>query len=152
MPTDPDFDRIRRHAESIFACGPYSVHGPDHWRRVEEFGLELARKTGADETVVRLFATLHDSCRLNDGGDFQHGPRAADMLASLVGDLVTLEADRLALLDYAIRHHTEGKVSADPTNGTCWDADRLDLGRVGMRPRKRYTSTDAGRKRAEKPR
>jgi uncharacterized protein len=128
--SDKVFDRARLHAESIFACGPYSVHGPDHWKRVEATGLELCRETGADETVVRLFAILHDSCRLDDGADPLHGPRAADMLDEIVGTLFTLEPDRLELLEYAIRHHTGGKISDDPTIGTCWDADRLDLGRV----------------------
>jgi uncharacterized protein len=45
-----------------------------------------------------------------------------------------------------IRRHAEGHTSDDPTIGVCWDADRLDLGRVGMRPRARYMSTAAGRK------
>jgi uncharacterized protein len=38
-------------------------------------------------------------------------------------------------------------VSEHPTIGTCWDADRLDLGRVGARPDPKYMSTEA-RKRA----
>ena len=32
--------------------------------------------------------------------------------------------------------------------GTCWDADRLDIGRVGIVPHERYMSTAAGRRRA----
>ena len=145
--TPDQWARIRRHAESIFACGPHSIHGPDHWRRVEDAGLELARDSGADETLVRLFAILHDSCRQNDGGDSHHGPRAADMLGSLVPDLFTLEPRRLALLEHAIRHHPGGRTSVDPTIGTCWDAERLDLGRAGIRPHERYMSTLAARKR-----
>jgi uncharacterized protein len=69
------------------------------------------------------------------------------MLPSLVPDLFTLEPHRLALLEHAIRHHTAGRTSVDPTIGTCWDADRLDLGRVGMQPHQRYMSTRAARKR-----
>ena len=148
--TDEQWIRIRHHAEAIFTLGPHSIHGPDHWRRVENFGLELARESGADKTVVRLFAILHDSCRRNDGGDFHHGPRAADMLSSLVPDLFTLGSDRLSLLEHAIRNHTKGRTSVDPTIGTCWDSDRLDLGRVGMRPHERYMSTKAGRRRVRK--
>jgi uncharacterized protein len=143
-----DLHHIRRYALSTFACGPYSIHGPDHWQRVEDVGLELARDTGADETVVSLFAILHDSCRQNDGRDPLHGPRAADMLGSIAADLLDLDRERLVLLEHAIRYHTAGQTSADPTIGTCWDADRLDLGRVGMRPRERFMSTWAGRRRA----
>jgi uncharacterized protein len=146
---DVDFARIRDFATSIFALGPYSVHGPDHWQRVETVGLELCQETGADETLVRLFAILHDSCRLDDGADLFHGPRAADMLEEVAGDLFFIDPDRLALLDYAIRHHTGGQISDDSTIGTCWDADRLDIGRVGIIPHERYMSTEPGRRRAE---
>ncbi len=144
--TDEDWEAVRRYAEAIFACGPHSIHGPSHWNRVEKNALELAAETGADETVVRLFAILHDACRLNDDKDPGHGPRAADMLGTLVGILLTLDPNRLALLEQAIRHHTDGKTSPDPTIGTCWDADRLDLGRVGKTPQARYMSTEAGKK------
>ena len=146
--TDEDFACVQRYAQSIFACGSLSVHGPAHWSRVENAGLELARETGADETVVRLFAILHDSCRLNDDKDLGHGPRAADMLGTLIGILLTIDPKRLVLLEQAIRHHTDGLTSDDPTIGTCWDADRLDLGRVGKQPKERYMSTEVGRKRA----
>jgi uncharacterized protein len=146
--TDEDWEAVQRYAQAIFACGMHSIHGPSHWTRVEKAGLDLARETGADETVVRLFAVLHDSCRLNDHKDDGHGPRAADMLGTLVGILLTIDADRLVLLEQAIRHHTDGATSEDPTIGTCWDADRLDLGRVGKNPEAGYMSTEAGKKRA----
>jgi uncharacterized protein len=117
---------------------------------VEDVGLELARDTGADEPVVRLFAILHDSCRQNDGRDPLQPPRAADMLNSIAADLLGLDPDRLALLEHAFRHHTAGQTSADPAIGTYWDADRLDLGRAGLRPRERFMSTWAGRRRARR--
>jgi len=145
-----DLDRIRKFAESIFACGEYSVHGLDHWQRVETVGLDLCQETGADETVVRLFAILHDSCRLDDGADPLHGPRAADMLGEISGELFTLAPGRLELLEYAIRHHTGGQISDDPTIGTCWDADRLDIGRVGIIPHERFMSTAAGKRRVSR--
>jgi len=37
-------------------------------------------------------------------------------------------------------HHSDGAVDADPTIQTCWDADRLDLGRVGIKPAAKYLS------------
>ena len=159
-PTSPDgrpyekpskdmFDKIRNFAAPIFACGEYSVHGADHWHRVETVGLELCEENGADKTIVRLFAILHDSCRLDDGADRLHGPRAADMLGGIAGELFTLEPDRLEILEYAIRHHTGGQISDDPTIGTCWDADRLDLGRVRITPHPRYMSTESGLRRVQ---
>ena len=148
-PSEDVFDSVRDYAESKFALGPHSVHGPDHWKRVEDAGLALAKETGADETVVRLFALFHDCCRLDDGADPLHGPRAAGMVVEIAGELCTLEPDRLALLEYAIRHHTGGRTSDNPTIGTCWDADRLDLGRVGTIPHPRYMSTESGHRRVQ---
>ena len=147
--TDEDWEAVRRYAQAIFACGEHSIHGPLHWARVEKNGLELAAETGADETVVRLFAILHDTCRLDDGDDPGHGPRAADTLATLIGVLFTLDPERLVLLEQAIRHHTDGLTSDNLTIGTCWDADRLDLWRVGKKPEGRYMSTEAGKRIAE---
>ncbi|MFM7531655.1 MAG: hypothetical protein ACKO5J_04035, partial [Rubrivivax sp.] len=42
-------------------------------------------------------------------------------------------------------HHSSGLTEADVTVQTCWDADRLDLGRVGIRPSPRYLCTPAAR-------
>jgi uncharacterized protein len=44
-----------------------------------------------------------------------------------------------------VRYHTSGLTSPDPTIGTCWDADRLDIGRVGITPCGHYMSTVAGK-------
>ena len=136
---------IRDYVMSVFKCGADSIHGPAHWQRVETFGLRLAESSGADLTVVRLFALLHDSCRLNDGDDLDHGPRAAEMLDRIVPSVFALDRNRLELLKQAIRHHTSGHTSPDPTIGTCWDADRLDIGRVGITPSDYYMSTAAGK-------
>jgi uncharacterized protein len=99
----------------------------------------------ADLTVVRLFAYLHDHCRLDDGGDPNHGKRAADNLGRIPVKLLKITPAQMKLLDYAIRHHVDGKVSDDPTIGACWDADRLDLGRVGIDPDEKYMSTQRGK-------
>ena len=45
----------------------------------------------------------------------------------------------------AIRDHSDGLSAGDITVLTCWDADRLDLGRVGIRPRAKELCTAAAR-------
>lgn len=122
------------------------IHGSAHWLRVADAALALARETpGADPDVARLFGLLHDHRRLNDGRDPQHGPRAA---ASILRIRETLLADlgdaQFALLQAAIRGHNGTPRSDDPTIGVCWDADRLDLPRVGITPDPRFFSTQAG--------
>jgi uncharacterized protein len=54
----------------------------------------------------------------------------------------------MELLCYACEHHSDGMVLGDPTVQTCWDADRLDLGRVGITPNSRYLCTEAARSQA----
>ena len=54
------------------------IHGLPHWARVRVNGLSIAAVNGARTDVVELFAFLHDSCRLSDGGDPGHGSRAVD--------------------------------------------------------------------------
>ena len=117
-----------------FKISRNGVHGPAHWARVRYHGLMIGAECGSDLTVVELFAFLHDSKRLNEYSDPEHGARAADYATSLNGSFFTLNANQLDLLCKAMRGHSGGQVHRDPTIQTCWDADRLDLGRVGIRP------------------
>ena len=140
-----DFDPLWELVTDQFHAPVYSVHGPDHWRRVERNGLLLATRTGADLEVVRLFALFHDSCRQNENHDHGHGARGAEYAKTLRGSAFDLPDDRFALLHYACVWHTDGEHHTDPTIATCWDADRLDLGRVGLIPDPALMSTDFGR-------
>ena len=112
-------------------------HGLEHWVRVERNGLWLARHDpGVDVLVVSLFAALHDCQRHDDGSDPHHGPRAAALAQQL--DLPINRRQQRVLVE-AIRTHTMGLTSSsDLTLQVCHDADRLDLGRVGKRPRAEY--------------
>jgi uncharacterized protein len=117
-----------------FALPLYGIHGEAHWARVCANGLWLAKKTGADPQVVEFFAYLHDAKRQNDGWDREHGSRAAAFLLELDETLLPLSPQNLGMLAYACTHHSDGLIEADVTVQTCWDADRLDLGRIGIRP------------------
>ena len=144
-----DFDGLWKRVAEQFHAPWYSVHGPDHWRRVERNGLLLATRTGADREVVRLFALFHDSRRENEGWDREHGARAAVFAGQLRGVAYQFADERFELLRYACEWHTDGEPHDDPTIGTCWDADRLDLGRVGIIPEAKYMSTAFGKEIAE---
>lgn len=121
------------------------IHGAPHWARVRENGLRLAGVNGARPEVVELFAFLHDSRRVQDGADPGHGRRAAALAVSLKGSLISLPDEDFDLLVYACTHHSSGSVEADLTVQTCWDADRLDLGRVGIMPNAAYLCTAAAK-------
>jgi uncharacterized protein len=122
------------------------IHGWPHWMRVRENGARLAAVTGADLDVVEAFALLHDIARRNDAWDPRHGARAAALVDELPNGLLRLDRSQLERLTFACAHHTEGLLDADVTIQTCWDADRLDLGRVGIEPDPALLCTEAARR------
>jgi uncharacterized protein len=128
-----------------FPLGYGSTHGPIHWRRVERNALLLASRNAASETVVRLFALFHDSRRENEGTDPEHGPRGAALATQMHGEYFKLDDASFDLLIHACTWHTEEPQNDDPTIGACYDADRLDLNRVGVTPSADYMSTELGR-------
>lgn len=115
-----------------FALDWRGIHGVSHWTRVRRNGLRLAAYNGARTDIVELFAFLHDSCRLTDGRDAEHGKRAAEFARALQGNFFQLDESGLDLLCQAIQGHTHGKDVKDITIQTCWDADRLDLTRLDI--------------------
>ena len=143
-----------------FQLDIHSVHGPAHWMRVRKNGLYLAEHTGANKKVVELFALFHDSCRFDDWADPDHGPRAADLAEYYFYEqkMLPCSEEELQLLTTACEGHTYGGESDEPTIGTCWDADRLDLPRVGItvdpnrlctQKAKQYEVIEDARERAE---
>jgi uncharacterized protein len=83
--------------------------------------------------------------RLNDNYDPLHGPRGAALARQLRGEAFDLEDAEMNLLAFACEEHTNGGIGPDPTVGVCWDADRLNLWRVGIIPDPRFLSTEAAR-------
>ena len=128
-----------------YALDPLGFHGVVHWARVMENGLKLAAMNGADPNIVTLFALFHDSRRENDGTDYGHGLRGAQLAKTLRGNVFELNDDDFELLYRACEWHTEGKHDLDITVRTCWDSDRLDLGRVGITPNPKYLCTPEAR-------
>lgn len=121
-------------------------HGIAHWARVLENGLRLDGETGANVEVVSLFAVLHDSWRANEGSDPDHGPRAAEFALTLRGRLLDLPDHEFRLLHWACFGQTHERTHPDITIQTCWDADRLDLGRIGIAPHPSRLCTEAARR------
>jgi len=120
-------------------------HGEAHWRCVAATGLELgATVDRMDPVVVLCFGLLHDTRRENETYDPDHGPRAEAFARELRAEgLLDLDERRFGSLGEALRLHSDGRVSADPTIGACWDADRLHLPRVSIEPDPTLFSTHA---------
>lgn len=131
-------DILKEH----FRLDWHGIHGISHWRRVRQIGMAIAEQNGADKLVVDAFAFLHDSCRKDDKRDNGHGARAARLAARLNDIHLKLDPLRLKYLQHACAHHESGMITENVTIGTCWDADRLDLGRVHIESDSTYLSTD----------
>lgn len=129
-----------------------SIHGIKHWEKVRENGETLSIQKGVDSLVVTLFAYLHDCKRRDDGQDAEHGQRAAKYVNKLseIGELNFLSVSQLEKLVYACENHHLADTSEDPTIGACYDADRLELVRVGINPKISLMNTPLGKYIAKK--
>ena len=138
-------ERLREFAIQHSKLGDYSIHGISHWDRVAR-NADALSTSDVDSLVVKAFAYIHDVERINESDDWQHGPRAAllvdEIRSSVLGFLNDLEIEQLkeACRLHTLRHKTE-----DATVNACFDADRLDLGRVGITPNPDKMATETGR-------
>ena len=150
LPTLPESDilGVRNFALNGWELG--ETHGLPHWQRVERNGILLSVENGKlrediNIKVVRFFAYLHDKCRLDNWTDIEHGVRAADMLSTIRDTILKDFTDEeVSLLERACRYHTTELRTGDPTIDVCFDADRLDLGRVGIVPNPKRMATEQG--------
>lgn len=144
----PWLEAAKKEFEKVYVLGVHrSFHGPWHWEKVEKNALALAKATpGADKTVAQLFALIHDTKRENEDHDPEHGHRSAAYAERLFKQgKLEITKDQLVVLMDACKFHNDGQVSDNPTIGVCWDADRLDLTRVGIIPDPALLSTKAGK-------
>lgn len=138
----PDFVAFLRYQ---FLLDWNGIHGVSHWARVRRNGLLIAKVNGVDRSIVEYFSFLHDSRRFNEDSDPEHGKRAAELAFSLRDSYVDLSDTSFTLLVTACEGHTREGYHDDVTVQTCWDADRLDLGRVGIIPNPDRMCTGMGR-------
>lgn len=145
--SDTQYDRkgLLRAVREQLKINYHGIHGANHWARVLRHGLTVGKERGADLLVVELFAFLHDSQRFSDVGDKWHGLRAADYAISLQGEYFDLLPTQLDDLCYAMKWHSYGSVQTKVNLQTCWDADRLDLGRVNKTPDPKLLSEEAAK-------
>ena len=120
-------------------------HGINHWDNVWMNGQEIGWAVDADMEVVEYFSYLHDCQRWSEGSDWLHGPRAAQF-AHENRELFDLSSSQFKDLIGAVAGHTKlqpgCKAGENPTIAACWDADRLDIWRVGYAVDPRYLFTE----------
>lgn len=142
-----EISTVRRHVLEHAALDVLALHGPTHWRRVELHALALSAALKVSPLVPVLFSVVHDSQRTTDGSDPWHGERAALFVRKNRQGLFAFLSDaECGQLEQACEKHSAGQLSTDPVIQACWDADRLDLGRVGRIPDPRYLSSAFARR------
>jgi len=132
--------------KSAFFDSP--VHGISHWQTVEHNGHYLADFNGADKNVISYFAYFHDCMRENEYEDSKHGLRGAQF-AREHRKLIDLTEIQFGQLTDACKGHTYGRRPECATINTCWDADRLDIGRVGITSNSEFLHSDEAKRIAD---
>lgn len=138
-----DIENVKRFALQDWKLG--DTHGLSHWQRVERNGALLATPK-VNMTVVRLFAYLHDKCRIDNDRDIQHGARVVQTLCEIKHTLLKdITEDEFYMLSKACELHATALKTGNLTIDTCFDADRLDLERVGIIPDPNRMATEKGK-------
>ncbi len=140
-----DFERLVRVVLEGYALDPRGLHGVAHWARVFENGCRLCDEMKVSRDVITLFAVFHDSRRANEGHDPEHGSRGALLAEQFRGQQFDISDADFERLQFACTWHTSKKYHDDTIIQCCWDADRLDLGRVGVVPDRRFLNTSAAK-------
>lgn len=124
-----------RAAQHLYNSGD-SAHDFDHVLRVTHMAERLARAEGADVTVVRLAALLHDvPLDEQTGGRKAHHLAAADFAQRLLVER-GLESARVEQVVHAIQSHRfrDQTIQPQTLEAQClYDADKLDsIGATGV--------------------
>lgn len=130
---EADHYLTEEEARHLYATGD-SAHDFDHVLRVTYLATQIASCEGADVTVVRLAALLHD-VSITGSGRREHHLAAADF----AGELLTsrgLGTKRTASVVHCIEAHRFRNRTVQPATleAQClYDADKLDsIGAIGV--------------------
>ena len=139
------------HVCDAYALYLYGAHGIEHWESVYRNTQRLANAYSITSDVFIFFALLHDCKREDEDEDFEHGKRAALAIQGYQeAGLIPLNPDDLARLVYACANHTKADKTdplyQDLVVQICLDADKLDIGRVGVIPHESHFLTDVAKK------
>ena len=143
-----DVKQIFNLANERFVLNHNGFHGKNHWVRVYTNAMILCSYYNTDRIVPTLFSFLHDCCREDEGSDPLHGLRAASYADYLYSkNILQISMLQHNMLTSAMKLHSDGDtgIGMPLAIQICWDADRLDLGRVGKIPDRRYLCTEAAK-------
>ena len=121
-----------------------NIHGIPHLRRVAVTAGRIAASIGEDIESAVVAGFLHDCARNDDGGGTCHALDSA-VLAKKLLSMFYPHLDVVRLCD-AIARHADGETTKDLLVACVWDADRLDLSRLGIEVNSDLLSTSVARR------
>jgi len=137
-------EQIEKTFEGHIQYCKSALHGISHLRQVSLLAGKIASASGADVESAMVAGFLHDAGRTDDFGGNQHALDSAILARPLLIRLYPhIDAD---LVCYAIARHADGMTTDDPLIGSLWDADRLELKRIGRYVREDLLSTAEGKR------
>ncbi|MBQ8457408.1 MAG: hypothetical protein IJ540_07385 [Prevotella sp.] len=137
-------EQLRSYCANRWPEGLGKTHGVEHWDRVAKFG-RILHDGEADMDVIMAFAYLHDSERIDNAEDKEHGLRASRLTDTIRKTmLANLNDEQIEKLKRACELHTIQHKTGDVTIDACFDADRMDLFRVGIKPSPERMATKRG--------
>ena len=113
------------------------IHGSPHWSRVFYYGHLLSELNDYDKENIAFFSIFHDSKRINDGDDPQHGLRGAEFFRTF-DKIIQIKPEQKEIIYESCKVHNYLKQADSLEVGLCLDSDRLDLWRVGISPNDEY--------------
>lgn len=124
-----DFEQVRNIAFKHMKLKK-GLHGFGHIERVVEYAKLIAKKEcpGKYEDII-VGAYLHDVGRIDDSENNEHALKSAEIAEFLISRHWPW-LDKKKIVE-AIKYHADGDVTDDHVIGAIWDADRLDLDRIG---------------------
>ena len=126
------------------ACKGLGLHGMSHLRRVASTAGRIASLISEDVEAAVVTGFLHDCARTDDGGGTSHAHDSACVAKNILPTCYPhLDVDRLCA---GIAGHADGVVTDDLLIGSVWDADRLDLVRLGIEVDLGLLSTSVARR------
>lgn len=121
-------------------CLSTNIHGVQHLRQVAFLAGRFAYSLNVDYKTAIIGGYLHDCARSDDGGGNSHAHESAFLAKRIIEtNWSSTDIDKIF---YAIYYHADGLNTNDPFIGCIWDADRLNLVRLGLIPKVELLSTE----------
>lgn len=133
--------KVLRRIMDEFSLKNSDVHGVNHWSRVYYYGHLLSKNHSIDLEIIAYFSIFHDSKRICEHEDPEHGYNGAEFFKKLES-IIHLKPENKEIIYEACSKHNYQEQTNIKEIGVCFDADRLDLWRVDIQPYNRYLHFD----------